>query len=342
MSIAIHSKMLRRIMAAIAVICVSATVMAGCAANENSASGDAGSQAVNYQLSWLKISQFDGLFAAQMKHYYADEKLNVKFTAGGSNMVSWQQITSGKALVGDDDNTLLLQAIAKGEPLVVIGTVFQSSPLAIMSKSDKPIKTAKDLKGKTIAIPDNAKEQFQKILSKAGLNDSDVKFVPAGSDPNQLVTDQVDGYVGYSTSQGAPLELKGLHINYLNLSDLGIPSYANVIITTRDNIKNHRAELVKFLRATVKGFTYLQDNPKEVSEYLVNTVNPAGGLDLKTEQKVAELQQPLMKSDKGYLYVDKGRMQEIIDSLVEVGTLTKKLNANDFVDMSLLEEATKQ
>lgn len=301
--------------------------------------GDAGGTTqVNYQLGWLKITQFGGFFAADKQGFFEDEGIDAEFTAGGSNILSWQQVVTGKALLGDEDNTNALVAIEDGQPLVIIGTVFQSSPFSIMSLASDPIESVEDFRGRTIAVSDASLAQFKAIASAAGIGEDEVDFVSAGTDPSQLTTGQVSGYAGYATSQGAALELQGIEIHTLLLEDLGVPSYGNVIVTTKDNLEKNRETLVEFMRASVKGFEYMNANPDEVAALVVNEVNPAGGLDLETEVQTAKIQKSLIESPTGVLRVDAEKMQAIIDALVEAGTLSSTIDASTIVDTSILDE----
>ncbi len=318
-----------------------AVVLAACSGT-GSGSGStnaAGLTTMNYQLSWLKLTQFGGYFAAEKQGFYTDEHIAPTFTAGGSNILAWQQVVTGKAQLGDEDNTNALVAIGKGQPLVIIGSIFQTSPFAIMSLESKPINSIQDFAGKTIAVPDAALAQFKALVSQAGIPDGKVNFISAGTDPTQLTTGQADGYAGYATSQGASLQIKGIKIHSLYLEDLGVPSYGNVIVTTKDEIKNHRTDLVNFLKASIKGYEYMNANPQQIADYVVTTVNPAGGLDQKTEEQTAVVQKTLIESPKGVLWVNADKMQKIIDSLVAAGTLKSSIKASDIVDTSLLTDA---
>ncbi len=329
----------KRTILAAATAVLTALALTACAGSAP-AEGPEGEEltSVDYQLSWLKITQFGGFFAADAQGFYAEEGIAPTFTAGGSNILAWQQVTGGQALLGDEDNTLLLQAIASGEDLVAIGTVFQTSPLAIMSLAEDPITSAKDFEGKTIAFPDNGIDQLTSALEANGVDMSTVTLVPAGADPTQLVTNQVDGYGGYATSQGASLQGQGLDIEYLYLEDLGIPSYGNVIVTTRANLEADRDLIVRFMTATVKGYEWMNANPAEAAALVVNDVNSTGGLDLATEELTAEIQADIISSPTGVLRLDVAKMQEIIDALVEAGTLTERLDAAEIVDTSILDD----
>lgn len=331
---------LRRRLATVAAAATAiALTLAGCApAADNGSDSGADLTPVNYQLSWLKITQFGGFFAAEAEGFYAEEGIDPTITAGGANILAWQQITGGSALLGDEDNTLLLQAVESGEELVALGAVFQKSPMAIMSLADNPVTKPSDFEGKTVAFPDNGIEQYSAVLEAQGVDMSKVTVVPAGADPTQLVTGQVDAYAGYATAQGAALELQGLKVEYLYFEDLGIPSYGNVIITTKKNLEENRDLIVRFLRATVKGYEWMNANPEEGAALVVNEVNATGGLDLATEAAAASIQAGLIANDSGVLRLDVDKFQTIIDSMVEAGTLTKPIKATDVVDTSVLDE----
>ena len=215
---------------------------------------------------------------------------------------------------------------------------FQTSPFSIISLDTDPIKSIQDFRGRTIAVSDASLAQFKALVKAAGIPDGEVNFVSAGTDPSQLTTGQVSGYAGYATSQGAALELQGVKIHTLLLEDLGVPSYGNVIVTTQDNLKKNRKTIVDFMRASVKGFEYMNANPDEVAQLVVNEVNPAGGLDLKTEEQTAKIQRSLIESPTGVLRVDPDKMQAIIDALVKAGTLKSPLDAKTVVDTSVLDE----
>ncbi|MDH6181064.1 NitT/TauT family transport system substrate-binding protein [Microbacteriaceae bacterium SG_E_30_P1] len=329
----------RRIASVVAAAAAVAIGLAGCAAPSTDDAGSGGDLTpVNYQLSWLKITQFGGFFAGEAEGFYEEEGIAPTFTAGGANILAWQQVTGGAALLGDEDNTLLLQAIESGEDLVALGAVFQKSPMAIMSLSEDPLLEPSDFEGKTLAFPDNGIEQYTAVLESQGVDMSTVTVVPAGADPTQLVTGQVDGYAGYATAQGAALELQGLDVEYLYFEDLGIPSYGNVIITTKTNLEENRDLIVKFLRATVKGYEWMNANPEDGAALVVNEVNPTGGLDLETETAAAGIQADLIAGENGVLRLDVDKFQTIIDSLVEAGTLSAPLDAADVVDTSVLDE----
>ncbi len=293
---------------------------------------------MNYQLSWLKITQFAGYFVAEEKGYYKKEGINANIAAGGPNISASQLVGAGKADLGDDDNVTLLQAIDKGLPLVMFATIFQKTPYSCISKSDKPIRTLQDMVGKTVAISAAGQAQLVPALKGAGVDASKVKIIPAGADPTQLVTGQVDGYFGYSTDQGVSLQQKGLSLVMVSTSDLGFGSYGNILFTTKDNLANKKADLVKFLRGTIMGYEYADQNPDEAATLTVQKYGPPG-LDLATQKLVAKAQATLIENPKGVMWFDPAVMQKIIDQQVAIKSISKPLKAADVMTTEVLDAA---
>lgn len=293
---------------------------------------------VTDQLGWLKISQFSGFFAAQEKGFYKREGLDVRVNAGGPNIIASQVVASGKSLVGDDDNTTVLQGIDKGLPLIVYGAIFQKSPYAVMSFRNKPIRTLKDFAGKTVALTPATKPQLIPLLKKAGVSEGSVKFVPAGPDPGQLASQQVDGYFGYATAQGVTLKEQGLDIVVTFFNDLGFPSYANVLITRKDTLRKHKDTLVHFLRGTIMGYEYSLKYPDEMGKLTATKYGPSG-LSAKTEASVHRAQAPLIRSPQGVLWVDPKKMQTVIEAAASAGSISKVLPIDQVMTTEILRLA---
>lgn len=313
-------------------------LLAACGGGSPEGGGAGDLTGVTHQLGWLKISQFTGFFAGQEKGFYEEEGIDATIDAGGPNIIASQVVSSGRALVGDDDNTTLLQAIDKGQPLIVYGAIFQKSPYAVMSFQEKPITSLEDFEGKKVALTEATRPQLIPLLESAGVDPGSVEFVPAGPDPSQLASRQVDGYFGYATAQGVSLQQQGLDIVVTYFNDLGFTSYANVLITKPETVENDRETLVGFLRGTIKGYEYSLANSEEMGMLVATKYGP-DGLDAETETAVHRAQAELIESPKGVLWVDPNQMQAAIEAAAEAGSITKELPVDEVMTTEVLEEA---
>ncbi len=292
---------------------------------------------VTNQLGWLKTSQWAGFYAAINNGYYKQEKINLNLLAGGPNIIASSVVGAGHAMVGEDDNNTVLQAIAKGEPLVMFASIYQRSPYSIFSFPDRPIRTLQDFKGKKIALSPATRPLLIPLLQKVGVDPGSVSFVPVATSPSQFSTHQVDGYFGFSTEQGQVLKQQGVKFITTPTWDLGLKSYGNVLITTHDNLSKQRDLLVRNLRATIQGWEYSNAHPTQMGKLTVDKfAAPGDSLAAETAQAVAQV--PLIANPRGIMRITYPLMQEVIDAMQASHSLAKPLKASDVMTTELLDE----
>ena len=155
---------------------------------------------LSFQLSWIKSIQYGGYFAGIENGSFKKYGVEPTFVSGGPNMDPVANVASGQSQIGDRPIGPLIVAKEKGIPIKVIGNVFQKSPYGVLSLAKSPIKTPKDMKGKTIAVSTSGRPLMINLILDAGLKTEDVNIVPSSPDPAALVSGQIDGYCGYVTN----------------------------------------------------------------------------------------------------------------------------------------------
>jgi NitT/TauT family transport system substrate-binding protein len=156
----------------------------------------------------------------------------------------------------------LLPAIEKGAPVKVVGAAAQTPALAIYS-SNKDVRKASDLVGKTVGIgPNNALLHVMAIalLKAKGIDPAGVKFVNIGSNAEvyqAVKAGKVDAGPS-DVSNAADAEKSGLSM----LSDgklwVELPNYPYQLAYASDKaIKENREGLVRALAAYGKVFRFI-------------------------------------------------------------------------------------
>ena len=284
---------------------------------------------LSFQLSWIRSAQYAGYLSALENGFYREVGLEPEFVSGGPQVDAVANVAAGRSQLGDRPSSALAVGRDKGIKLRVIGTVFQKSPFSIMSLESKPIKTVKELAGKTMAIS----------VSSAPL----VNIIPAGADPGALATGQVDAYTGYLTNQGVMLMTRGVKLHNINLSDIGLPNAAGTLYGLDDYLVKNRATVVKFLRASVKGWRWALDNPEKATAIMLKIGAP--GLDERAV--LTEI-----RSSREYIYAGLGTKQGLLAldldyfgkelELLRRAELVKTpFTVNDWLDPSYIGEALK-
>lgn len=312
-------------------------LLVACGSSGSSAATGGSTTTVTDQLGWLKTSQWSGFYAAITNGYYKAEGINEDLLAGGPNIIASSVVGAGHALVGEDDNNTVLQAIAKGVPLVMYATIYQRSPYSVFSYPSKPITTLQDFAGKKIALSPATRPLLLPLLKKAGVSASSVTFVPVVN-ATQFTSHQVDGYFGFSTNEGVVIKQQGVDFITTPTWDLGLKSYGNVLITRPETLDKHRDLLVRYLRATIKGWEYAIAHPTAMGPLTVSKF-AAPGDDVKAETGQAVAQVPLIKNSAGIMQITSAGMQEVINGMEASDSLAKPLNVGSVMTTEILDAA---
>ncbi len=302
-------------------------------------------KAIGFQLSWIKSIQYGGYFAGIEKGYFKEAGLDPTFNSGGPNIDSVANVASGKSVIGDRPIGPLLIAREKGIPIKIIGTVFQRSPFAFMSPIGKPIKSIKELAGKTLAVPASGRPLILNLLKENGVDAASVNMVPSGPDPGALVTGQIDAYSGYSTNQGVMLQTRGFPIHILEVHDLGFPETAGTIYVREDYLKTNRDDVVRFMRAAIRSWTWALDHPDETAKLMVEKYG-APGLDLKAQLTEIKASKPYITAGpvqkQGLLTLDLDLYAKIIELYRKVDMVKTPMTVKDLCDPSIAIEANRK
>ncbi len=310
---------------------------------------------VSVQLSWIKNVEFLGFYAADLKGYYSDEKLTVDLAGGGPGVVAGQLVDSRQKDIGVQLAAIdLIKSNAQGGKLVTFATLFQRSPAGVMYITKHPdgrpgavIDSPQKAKGKRIGLQPGAMLAWRVICQKAGLNmDKDMQIVPVSFDPAPLIDGTIDGYWCFATNQPGILRAQGYEVGVLDAAQWGYTMYGGFLTCHQDYLKENKDTLVRFTRATIKGWAYANSHIDEMAKYVVDNFGKQLNLQLAQQTDEAKTQADYLVSDltksKGLFWLDAQNWKDTVAMLVEQKELDKPLDVNTFVTTSILEEVYKQ
>lgn len=297
---------------------------------------------LSFQLSWVKSMQYGGYFAGIDQGIFKKNGIEASFNSGGPNIDPVAGVASGQSMMGDRPIGSLLIAREKGIPIKVIGTVFAKSPFCIISMTSKPIRSPKELEGKTISVSTSARPLFLYLLKSAGVDPKSVTFLPASPDPSVLMTGQVDAIAGYSTNQGVLLQSKGADVFMLNVQELGIPETTGTIYAREDFLEKNRDLVVRYLRAASASWRWALDHPEETTQLMMEKYG-VPGLDYKASITELNASKPFVeagpKGPSGLLALDLSLYASIIDVYRKVDMIKSDMKVSDVCDDSFVNAA---
>ena len=300
---------------------------------------------VTLQLKWLPQAQFMGYYVAAAKGYYKAEGLDVTLLPGGSDIIPEQQVFNGVADIGVTWVSSLLKYQEKGWGFVEVAQPFQKSAMLLVAKTSSGIKVPKDLAGKKVGSWFGGNEyELYALLESAGLNkDKDLKMVQQDYTMDQVKSGAVDAASAMTYNELGLLLESGLKITDLSVLDMntyGVAMLEDNLFVTSKWAKANGDKLVKFLRASIKGWADAVKDPEGAGK-IVFDADKSVSLphQVYMAKEVAKLVAPA-GFDAGKIgFIDPKAFQQTADFALKYGLLTKPAKAADSVDDSYWKTA---
>jgi NitT/TauT family transport system substrate-binding protein len=229
----------------------------------------AASTTVNMQLGWLGGGNQIGEVAAFELGYFEQEGLDFRIQPGGPNNDGIAIVASGRYEVGQvSSSPSLMLAVSQDIPIKCFAVSAQQHPYAFFSLKQNPVRSAADFRGKKVGIQATGAILLRALLAKNNIDPKDVQVVIIGSEMTPLLTGQVDVITGWVTNTTA-LKVLGPDRVQFKLWDSGVKLYASPYYATIDTLQNKKDLLVRFMRASAKGWAFTYDNRDKAVELLV-------------------------------------------------------------------------
>jgi NitT/TauT family transport system substrate-binding protein len=247
---------------------------------------------VTLQLKWVTQSQFAGYYVAKDKGFYEEENLDVEIKPGGPDIAPEQVIAGGGADVVVTWMAAALSARDKGVPLVNIAQPFKKAGMQLVCPKDGPVQTEADFKGKTLGVWFFGNEYpFYAWMNKLGLSTEGgpdgVTVLKQSFDVQPLIQKQADcisvmTYNEYWQLIDAGYKPEDLIV--FNYTEMGNDLLEDGLYVMEDKLKDPAFEdkMVRFVRASMKGWKYAVDNPDEAGEIVVEN----GGQDENHQKRM--------------------------------------------------------
>src|SRR6186997_1120235 len=206
-----------------------------------------------------------GFAAAVVEGYYKDAGLDVTIIQGNGSGNTAQLVANGRAQLAYADAVAVSQLIAKGAPMKIVSTVYQSNPNAVMSLKKAGIKSVADLKGKKVGVPSGSSQttMLPLLLKANNLKESDINMIdmPVASMVPALLQGQVDAVLGSIDAYQIQAEAQGAQLDVYRFADHGVPTVSTSIFASNQYLKDNPEVVRKFVAASLKGWGVALDNP---------------------------------------------------------------------------------
>jgi len=227
------------------------------------------------QLKWVTQAQFGGYYVALEKGFYEEGGLNVTIKAGGPDIAPTQVIAGGGADVIVEWMPAALAAREKGLPLVNIAQPFKSSGMMLTCLAETGITAPTDFPGRTLGVWFFGNEfPFLSWMSQLGVPTNGgadgVEVLKQGFNVDPLLQKQADCISTMTYNEYWQVIDAGITPEQLvtfKYEDNGVATLEDGLYVLEERLADpaFKESLVKFVRASMKGWKYAEENPDEAA-----------------------------------------------------------------------------
>jgi len=287
---------------------------------------------VSIQFMWHDQFEFAGFYIAKEKGYYKEFNLDVEFKKFTVNTNITEKVINQEATFGTGSSSLIIDK-SKGKDIVLLGSIFQSSPLILLGLKRPDLVSVKDIKNKSIMLTEDQQRfaTLQSMLISRSVQLEDVNIIKHTFDVEDLINKKTDLMLAYTTNEPYILKEKGYEAQIFHPKDYGFDFYEELIFTSKDFADKNPQTVDNFYKATIKGWEYAFNNIEEVSNLIYQKYNPQ---NKSLESLVYEANEM-----KKLVYTKNGKIGTITEEklkLIEysyriLGLIDKKINFDELI-----------
>ena len=313
---------------------------------------------VSLQLQWVSQAQFAGYYAAVAECYYVDEGLDVNIVEGGVDIVPQDVLASGDVDYAISWVPKVLGSIEQGAGITDVAQIFERSATTQVSFKNKDIAGPEDLKGANVGSWGfgNEWELFAGMQS-ADVNLEDINLVQQAFDMNAFLAGDIDAAQAMTYNEYAQV-LESVNpdtgelytpedLNVINWNDVGTAMLQDAIWATTEKLSDpdYEEQTVAFIKASIKGWAFVRDNPEEAADIVA-----ASGSELGQSHQLwmaNEVNKLIWPSTNGVGIIDEAAWAQTVDIALntqnETGAtiITKappeSAYTNEYVEQALAE-----
>jgi NitT/TauT family transport system substrate-binding protein len=299
-------------------------------------------------LNWKYQGPQAWFFMAQDKGYFKEEGLDVEIDQGEGSSASITKVAAGayQAGFGDINALISMAATRPADAPVAVFMVYNTPPFTLVVKKDSPIKTPKDLEGKTVGGPanDGALRLFPAFAKVAKIDASKVNITNMAPNLREqmLLRGQVDAIFGFTNTVYFSAKLVGIDpekdLRFINYADYGMDLYSNAIVFSRAFVRDNPKAVTGFVKAVNRAINDTLTNTEAGMDAVMKR-EPLLKREVEKERLLATIKEEMSHPEIariGLGDVDPERLKRAIAMVVDANSLPRTPTNADVFDRSFL------
>ena len=297
---------------------------------------------VTLQLSWFDQFQFAGYYMAKEKGIYKEAGFDVEIIPFSFGLDIPKDVSDGKIDFAVGRETLILER-TKDRNIVALYALFQATPLILVSTKESGINTINDFSNKKImtTIDDASEVSLKAMIISNKVSLENLTFLKHTHNIDDLINKNTDVISAYISKSPYELQKKGVEYNVFDPKKFGFDMYSDMLFTSENLINNDLETVLKFRKASLKGWEYAYSNIEESVNVIINKYNPENLKKNELIYEAIELRKLSYFNTANLGEIKKDKIQRIYDLYNLMGLVPKPVDLEKFVfDIDNLKNLT--
>ena len=287
---------------------------------------------VTLQLSWFNQFQFAGYYMAKEKGFYEELGLDVEIRPFQFGLDIPKDVNDGKIDFAVGRETLILEKI-KNPNIIALYSLFQSTPLILMSTKESRINNITDFSNKKImtTIDDAGEVSLKAMITSNKVKLENLTFLKHTHNINDLVNKNTDIISAYISKAPFTLQKKGIEYNVFDPKKYGFDMYSDLLFTNQNLINSDLKTVLAFKKASLRGWEYAYSNIEESANLILKKYNTEKLEKNELIYEGNELKKLSYFNTVTLGEIKKDKIQRIYDLYNVMGLVQNPIDINKFV-----------
>jgi len=287
---------------------------------------------ISLQLQWKHQFQFAGYYMAKEKGFFKEAGLEVEIKEFEKGINTTDEITFKRSDYAIGRASLVVDK-SNGKDIVLLSSIFQSSPLVLLTTQVDKIDKIEDFKNKKIMLVNDSLRNtaIKAMIVSQGITYEDVIKQKHSFNLDDLINNKTDLMTSYISNEPYMLKQRGYEYKVFAPKDYGYDFYSDLLFTSKEEVLNNPKRVKKFVSAVIKGWEYAFLNMEESVNIIYKKYNSQN----KTKESLAYEAQALKELAKLNEYelgfIDKSKIKKMYAVYNLLGVVKNKIDIDSFV-----------